>query len=196
MRQLKGLFAFSLLVSLIACLSEDQQGEVDMYFDMEQLTAQQVHLLNAMHASIEKKAVLDGVEETIVYTPDTTNWRHELEVFSVANINKAIYKGSYTFYDETDIKSNLTIRTYTHIDTTEARIPWMKVYFLNNPDHYHQVELKYKEENKVYQLERLLSMSFEDINDQMVLSSYSVQGHQEVIGDKSIAFEVHALIDL
>jgi len=175
---------------------EEKQVETKYYYALDSLLNEQVHYLAQAKASLSKKATLNEREESKSFVPDTSLWKFELDVFAQLNdINKPTNVGKYrTGRGIKDATSNLLI--YTIESTEKLPVSYLKVYYLNTLSDIRKIEGVYTEESSLLNSVRHLSMEFQNINNKIVLTSYSMTGGQKMLVGDSVQFSVHGTITL
>jgi hypothetical protein len=176
---------------------EEKRSDTNFYYPVDSLLKTQVKYLAESKAQLSKKAAIDGKEESLSFTPkDTTAWIHELDIFAELNdINKPTNVGKYrTKRGIKDITSNLLI--YTIESTEKLPVSYVKIYYLNTLSDVRKIEALYYQESSLLKTSRELSMEFQNINNKIVLTSYSIQGDQKMLIGDSVTFSVHGMITL
>lgn len=184
-----------LAIALLSC--ENKRSDTKYYYALDSVLTGQVQYLTASHAQLSKKASIGGKEETTSFVPkDTTRWRYELDVFAELNdINKPANVGKYHTADGiTDLNSNLLV--YTIESTETLPVVFLKVYYLDNLSNIRKIEGFYREESSLFRSSRQLSMEFQNINNKIVLTSYSITGGQKMLLGDSVQFSVHGMVTL
>lgn len=186
-----------LLIVIMLASCENKRSETAYYYPLDSLLNEQVQFLTLSRATLVKKAFIDGKEESVSFTPkDTTRWKYELDVFSeLRDINKPANVGKYrTEKGLKDSTSNLLIYT---IESTETMpVVFMNVYYLDTLSDIRKIEGFYREESSLLKSARHLSMEFENINNKIVLTSYSIKGGQKMLLGDSVQFSVHGMVTL
>lgn len=186
------------LLIIIACSScNTKHSNTKYYYAMDSVLNAQIQYLAQSGATLTKKASIDGKEEQTTFVPkDTDYWRYEFDVFAELNdINKPANVGKYRIVpDVKDTNSNLLI--YTVESTEPLPIAFLKVYYLNTLTNIRKIEGLYHEESSLLRSTRQLSMEFHDINNKIVLTSYSITGGQKMLLGDSVQFSVTGLITL
>jgi hypothetical protein len=157
----------------------------------------QVQYLTQAKASLSKKASIDEKAELKAFVPkDTAAWKFELDVFAQLNdINKPANIGKYrTAFAVKDSNSNLLI--YTMESTEKLPVSFLKVYYLDNLSNIRKIEGVYREESSLLSSTRHLLMEFQNINNKIVLTSYSMNGGQKMLLGDSVQFLVQGTITL
>lgn len=184
-----GIFAFG------SC--ENKSSDTRFYYSLDSLLDNQVHHLSQSKATLFKKASIGEKEEERSFVPrDTSAWQFELDVFAQLNdINKPTNVGKYrTDRAVKDIASNLLI--YTIESTERLPVSFLKVYYLGHLSNIRKIEGLYHEESSLLKSTRHLSMEFQNINNKIVLTSYSMKGGQKMLLGDSVQFSVHGTITL
>lgn len=194
------LFLILLLagLTLLSCESEKQPAT---FYPVDSLVRQQVYHLTDINAALFKEALLAGETDTVTYIPgDTLDWTRELEVFSKLNeINKPVNRGRYDVTDGLlDPGSNLTVKAFISKEPLPNEEPlavvYLKVYYQGSINKPRKIEALYDEQTLLYKSARLLSMYFQQIEDETVLTSYSVKGGQKMVLGDSVAFYISGKI--
>ena len=187
-----------LLLSALALLSCESQKPSATFYNIDSLVTGQVYHLTRINARLSKEALLSGETDTVTYTPaDTTAWIKELEPFSKLNeINKPVNRGQYEVTEGLDRGSNLTVKAFQSKSESEAELPivYLKIYYQGNIAKPRKIEALYDEDNLLYKSARLLSMHFQQVGSETVLTSYSVRGGQKMILGDSVAFYISGKI--
>lgn len=189
-----------LLVTLLAMLSCESEKQSASFYPIDSLVSQQVYLLAKIDAALFKEALLEGHTDTVTYTPaDTTVWMKELEVFKKLNeINKPVNKGRYEVTDGLlDPGSNLTVKAFTSKpldDNDPLPIVYLKIYYQGNIRKPRKIEALYDEETLLYKSARHVSMHFQQIENQTLLTSYFVKGGQKMVFGDTVTFYISGKI--
>jgi hypothetical protein len=191
-KQLFLLLTASIMFSLASCSMEKRSR--DPLYDVDSLIQTQIKYLKAYEASIEKRALLDGVQNVTTITPkDSSDWSEELAIFLELNmINKPSNKASYKIEDKLDDRSNLNIKSFT--STEELPVTFLKLYYYRSLDQLRKVEAQYSEANALYKSTRFLTMEFEQVLNKTLLTSYAVAGGQKMFLDDSVQYSIRANI--
>lgn len=179
-------------IVLSSCRSEKQPAT---FYPVDSLVTGQIHYLAGIGAGLFKEAVLSGKTDTLTYVPaDTVAWINELEVFrKLSIINKPVNKDSYEVKDGLfDPESNLKVKAFTALK--KLPVVYLKVYYHGSIRKPRKIEALYDEANPLYKSGRLLSMHFQQIEDQTVLTSYLIRGGQRMALGDSVAFYVKGRI--
>jgi hypothetical protein len=166
-------------------------------YPLDSLIKAQAGLLSDAKATLEKTAEIDGDKEEISRIPtDTIEWMHELDIFTALNsINLTTSADSYLVEDGLkDRTSNLTIKSFTA--TKDLPVAYHKVFYHGEIDKLRRIEALYHEENALLKGSRHLTMEFHDIYDRPTLTSYVVEGGQEMFFSKNVKFSVKGTITI
>lgn len=193
---MRGLIFF--LVTIIAFSScENKRSDPKYYYALDSVLNKQTKFLANSKAILTKDAFIDGKRETKTYTPASdTAWTHELDVFAALNdINKPSNVGKYHVDSKAkDLNSNLLVYTIESNETLP--IAFVKVYYLNTLSNIRRIEGFYREESSLLKSSRQLSMEFQNINNKIVLISYSIVGGQKMLLTDSVLFSVNGMVTL
>ena len=177
-------------------MSCESEKESATFYPIDSLVSAQVYYLTEIDAALFKEALLEGKSDTVTYTPgDTTTWMKELEVFRKLNeINKPVNRERYEVSDGLlDPASNLTVKAVTsktRPDGDPVPIVYLKIYYQGNLQKPRKIEAQYDEQTLLYKSARHLSMRFQQIGNQTVLTSYAVQGGQKMVLGDSVAVHI------
>ena len=177
---------------MCACNSSEKEG---MLYPIDSLVTAQIQELSAVHARLQKEAVLGETADSISYTPgDSLNWAKELDIFKQLNIiNKPINYHTYRVEDGIqDSSSNLTVKSF--VNTTNVPVRFLRVYYQLSIDKPRKIEASYVEKSTLYVSERLLNLEFSQINNKTILTSYSISGAQKIILADSVPFLIKGKI--
>lgn len=194
-RILKIAGTLGLFFLLFSC--EQETRRLHAYYPVDSLIHAQVKLLQKSGAVLTKKAEIDGVEDETSFTPkDSTAWANELDIFfELSLINNPIHAGKYVVENGlNDQNSNLSIRSYTGKNVLP--VVYLKLFYLDKPSNIRRMEALYREENALLKGSRLLILEFQEIRDQIVLTSYSIEGSQKMFLGDPVQFSIKGTITL
>ena len=186
------LIVFILATGLLSCSEEKPRAA---FFPIDSLISGQARTLTKIKAGLFKESLLSGKTDTITYTPsDTATWINELDIFKKLDIiNKPVNRGSYLIDDGLfDPGSNLTVKAFTSLK--KLPVVYLKIYYQGDITKPRKLEALYDEENPLYQSARHLSMHFQQVGSQTVLTSYVIKGGQKMILGDSVAFYISGKI--
>ncbi|MDL5047375.1 hypothetical protein QQ054_15255 [Oscillatoria amoena NRMC-F 0135] len=165
------------------------------YFPVDSLIrAQAIHLVE-INASLTKHAQIDGTEETTSFIPaDTNAWLKELDIFSALNaINKPVNHGGYEVTEGRDeASSNLVVRAFT--SKISLPVEWLKVYYQDSPRNIRRMEALYREDSSLMKGSRMVIMEFQELNNKITLTSYSIEGGQAMFLASPVEFSITGTI--
>ena len=188
-------FFFSAILFLALFSCDSKKSKTSNYYSVDSLVNAQIKFLSESKVLLTKKAEINGVEESKVFTPkDSSAWAHELDIFAELNaINSPVNAGNYGVENGVrDSTSNLSIRLITA--KTALPIVYVKVFYLDALSKIRRVEALYKEENSLLKGSRLLILEFQEINNKTVLVSYSIEGSQQMFIGDAVQFVVKGTI--
>lgn len=191
----RGVFIVLSIIILSSCANK--RSDTKYYYALDSLLSEQTKFLSNAKAKLTKKASLDERQETKSYVPASdTAWIHELDVFAELNdINKPANVGKYrTEPGIKDTNSNLLI--YEIKSTEQLPVVFLKVYYLQNLSNIRKIEGFYREESTLLKSSRQLTMEFQNINNKIVLTSYSILGGQKMLLGDSVQFSVNGMVTL
>ncbi len=88
------LLPISLIALLTACDVTTTEQQPNVYFDTKTVIDTQITLLNRAKPMVQKTVLLDNRNQTQRLTD--IDWKHELDLFLQADINKPAFRTSYT----------------------------------------------------------------------------------------------------
>ena len=176
------IIPFLLISILTRCNQSSVEQDIHVYFDLDSLVKGQANILKTKKVILNKKVVINDKTEIREISTDSLEWLEELELFSLANINKPVNQGMYEVIDRKDVESNLIVRDYTHKVQEEAAVPYMRLWYLQDVSNIRKIQLKFVQDNIVYHSERVLTMELTDIESPGVLQYYSILGYQKLTG--------------
>lgn len=186
-----------MVILAVAASSCQEEKQPATFYPVDSLISGQIHHLTEIRAGLFKEALLSGKADTVTYIPrDTVAWQNELGIFQKLDIiNKPVNKGSYLIDDGLfDPGSNLTVKAFTSLK--KLPVVYLKIYYQGSIDRPRKIEALYDEENALYHSARLLSMHFEQIQNRVVLTRYSIKGGQKMIFGDSVAFFISGKIQV
>jgi hypothetical protein len=174
----------------------DQKTERAHFYPIDSLVKNQKLNLTKNQAILYKYAILQQGIDTIIYTPkDTIEWGEELDIFGDLDvINKPVNKGLYLDTLLYDPGSNLTVKAFT--TTKDLPVKSLRIFYDRSDRIPRKIEAEHQEVNFLFSTYRTLSMEFQQIDDQTVLTSYTISGGQKMILGDSISFSVRGRIQV
>ena len=191
---LKACLFYIFLMALFSCsrIEREKPG----FYSMDSLLARQSKYLARNASGLTKVSNLDVHSDTVRVTPRSTEeWARELEIFAaIEDINKPANKDFYKIEMLPDSKSNLVVKAFT---TNEALpVEFLRLYYQATEDRVRKIEAKYNESNVLYKSTRLLTMEFQQIDENIVLTSYEIQGNQKMFLSDSVKYSIRGDVTL
>lgn len=181
---------FLFILVLVSSCSENDQGTL-MYFNIDSLIDANVAYLSEAQPMLEKRATVAGKASVVTIIPkDSVSWANELDIFrEIDRINKPINRGSYKIEkDLKDSHSNLNIYRFTA--TTNLPLKFVEIYYQNSLSHIKKVTARYSEQNRLYSSSRYFALEMRDVYNKTVITSYFIEGGQEMMLGDSVHFEI------
>jgi hypothetical protein len=178
-----------------SCNTKNNKAAV--YYPVDSLIQTQVVFLTESKAQLTKKAEIDGAEETNSFSPkDSLAWTHELDIFAELNvINSPVNAGKYIVENEVkDSNSNLSIRLFK--GKPNLPVVYLKIFYLDHLSKIRRIEALYREENSLLKGSRLLILEFQEIHNKTILTSYSIEGSQQMFMGDPVQFAVRGTITI
>jgi hypothetical protein len=184
----------SIILLLMACENPSESVNKLYAFD-SLLQSQALHLAHAK-AVLKKEVEMGGHRQQSIAQPkDSIAWSNELGIFNqLSAINKPVNRSSYTVTQQQDSLSNLfmkVIRTNKNLPLKEV-----KLYYLNTPVNLRKVEGRLNERNSLYKSARVLTVFFNEVDNKIMLTSYSIQGGQHMIFGDTVQFDIRASVTI
>jgi hypothetical protein len=183
---------FAALVGLVSCQKPSTQNQ-GLLFNVDSLINYQINSLQQRKPVLHKLTVAgDELNETVLENTKV-DWAKELEMFRVISvINKPIYRSAYAITITPDIRSNLTVKSWTAIQDVPVRI--IKVYYLDDPHQIRRLEVYLKDENFVFSSHRTLKLLFGSLESPPQLQEYSISVYQKFVWDMPHNFSLRGQI--
>jgi len=184
-----GLLCFIILLLLHSSCSNNKKYRGGLY-SVDSLISAQARYLSENKASLSKTTRLGDRKDNVLVIPkDTIAWKKELEIFvALEIINKPINRSLYKSEITSDIRSNLSVRSFTA--TEELPVKYLKIYYRDTPDKVRLIEAQYDESNALFKSARSLTMEFLEVNNKTVLTSYSIVGGQKMFLGDSVEYNI------
>ncbi len=185
---------FLILFFAAACnpAEENPQKVRREYFDIKGLLDKQIELLDSIGPSLHKIAVIDGVRDTITYTPGSSGWRKELEIFDEADLNKPRLKGLYEISEKKSPESYEII--YASKDPHSTPIDSLFVSVKTADKKSMKIHVLFHAGNFFYSSSQRLELDFTDMNGQLFLKSFDIQGWQKLILRDTTLYHIEASV--
>jgi hypothetical protein len=181
-----------LFVGIISCKPDSKTIAL---YPIDSLVTAQINYLTKSKAGLTKSGSLSDKNDAITYTPkDTVAWINELEIFrQLKAMNKPVNRDSYLVDDNLyDPSSNLTVKAFTSLK--DLPVKYVRVFYQTSIHQPRKIEALVEEKNVMYKSGRLLTMEFQQINNETVLTAYAIDGGQEMLLDDSVSFSVRGKI--
>ena len=147
-------------------------------------------MLTQNQATLHKHAVFNGMNDDTVFRADSTIWQNELEIFrQLQAINKPVNRDNYLVDDGLyDPASNLTVKAFS----TSANLPvkYVRVFYQDSLSKPRKIEALYDNKNTLYASSRLLTLEFGRFKNKLVLTSYAIEGGQQMKLGDSVMFKI------
>jgi hypothetical protein len=169
---------------------------VKPYFDFDSLVQAQQHLLKSSGASVTKQATVNDRHETVTFTPDTTQWKNELEIFAQLDVvNKPMYKTAYRIsHGLKDPNSNLIVKEYRA--TVPSPIPYVLFYYQPDTRQLRKIAGRLEETNALFSSVRVVTLEFDELQGHTALEKYTLHGVQKMIMTDSTVFDIEGKINV
>ena len=170
---------------------QQQQRAESKFYNIDSLINSQLVILNSTKPSITKVATIDSANDESTFTPDSAQWVNELAVYRHLDvINKPIYVDAYRVAEEQDANSNLKVRAFNALKNVPLKS--LRIYYQDTADKVRKIEASLDEQNSLYYTSRKFSI---ELDDQMTLSRFSIQGTQKMILRDSVKFSISTKVN-
>jgi hypothetical protein len=193
MKQL--IIFFSVLLTLTACKNNTPTLVANIQPNPDSLWNAQVAYLSNVKATLKKEVEMNNTKEVVTLNPkDSLAWSKELEVLrAIKNIQQPSIAIQYTSVKSKDAFSNLFVTTYS----TEEKLTLKTLRIFSTPDGIlKKIEGDFKEINSLLSTERTIALYFSDVYNKTVLTSYSVNGYQQLVLSDTVFFNLKANISI
>lgn len=166
-----------------------EQNTVHTYYDLKGLIENQIVLLNEKKPKVSKTIVLNGKKE--VNATANIDWKKELELFTQADINKPAYKNSYSVKNK-----NASEIEYVLKSADDLNVQFLKIKMDTVQKQPYLIQALLKSQNKIYESEKYIELTFANKNNEWQPTSYSVKGYQKLLLMDPKTFNIYAKIGL
>lgn len=186
MRFISVLFALALILS--GCQNPTDTNAPTSYFDLKGFIANQVTELNKRKPLVSKTMTMGNDKDSISTT--AIDWTKELELFTQADLNKQAYQLSYDTTQPTPF-------TYVYVLKSGEKLPVksLKIVVDETSKQPKLIEALLKEENKLYDSEKQLSLTCTMRPEGVwLLKTYEISGFQHLTMADKKPFSVKGII--
>lgn len=172
-----------LVMGMAAC------GEVtgiadNRFVAVDSLLDEQVRLLEALDPGIKKTVLSAGRQETKVFRE--IDWQKELSGFRQADLSKPGLRGAYTVEE---IAPNVRVFRVKPGENSEVQL--LRVEFTDD-NRVKSLQSLVEDENYLYHTRRTFRVEFGPKGGRWLVSSYQVEGFQELLWSEAKPFAVRA----
>jgi hypothetical protein len=173
-----------------ACQNEeDRNKDEKFYFDLKSFVENQIVYLNDKKPIVSKTVGLDG--KTVSNESKDIDWKKELELFVQADLNKPSYRQSYMV--ERKDSSTYEYRLKPNVDLP---VTYLKIITDSSLHQTIYVKALFQSSNRIYKSEKTIELSCTRGDNIWELTSYSVNGYQQLIFMDRKTFDIKANIGL
>ncbi|WP_439555321.1 hypothetical protein [Dyadobacter sp.] len=182
--------AFLMTAMLASCDHQrEDENEVKRYFDLKGFVENQIVYLNEKKPVATKSAKLDDELETV--TSNAIDWKKELELFMLADINRPSYAQSYNVTRE-----DSSTYEYTLKENSDLPVRYLKIITDTTVKSPTKVLATLLSRNRIYESKKQIELTCQKKDNLWQISAYSVKGYQKLIFMESKRFEISAKIGL
>lgn len=162
--------------------------------DIDSLIDKQVMYLLQHDVSLHKSASVGGVSSDSTWVPSEFQWRTELKSFGdLGLIHKTLYKDVYHAEGPLeDSRSNLHIQRFT---TTQAPLTSLDIYYMEEASRFRRLEGIFHSVNRLYATHRTLTMEFDEVQGNPILTHYRISGYQKLALRDTVHFTIEGVIN-
>jgi hypothetical protein len=186
---------YCVLLALTACKNNTPALVANIQPNPDSLWKAQVAYLSTIKATLKKEVEINNTKEVVTLNPkDSLAWSKELEVLlAIKNIQQPSIAIQYKSVKSKDSASNLIVTTYS----TEEKIKLKALRIFSTPDGMlKKIEGDFKEINSLISTERTIALYFSYVYNKTVLTSYSVNGYQQLVLSDTVFFNLKANISI
>ena len=177
------------LAILCSCQRPDDHTAVSTYYSVDSLIAGQQQVLYEKEAKLRKMAFIGTDSSSADFQPDSLQWLDELNILKKADITNPALSGTYISEIVSDEHSNLTVLVLSS-DLKNAEVKFIKLYYLDQISALRKVEALWVEKNPLSSSQKQMTLVFEDIRDDILLTQYKITGVQKMISQDTIDFQI------
>jgi hypothetical protein len=109
-------------------------------------------------------------------------------------INKPTNKVYYQADDLSDIRSNLNVKAFSTKEDLPIR--YLSVYYHDDISKLRKLEAEFNELNSLYKSSRMLVMEFQQMGNNVVLTSYEIVGGQKMFLGDSVQYNIKGTLSI
>ena len=166
-----------------------------VHYNLKEVLNKQIDLLLSKEAVLYKFSIVNDEGDTVKIQPDSLRWGKEFELFFAADINEPALMGSYSESIENDESSNLSVLVFQSLEE-DLKVKELKVYYLNDLKAIKKITADYDASQLAVSAKTRFELSFEEIHNQNLLTSYRVEGYHNMMGTDSLGYTVNAKIEI
>ena len=174
---------------LFSCESGINNNQVrgNSYFDLNHLLEEQQNLLDSLSPELIKIAFLSGQPDTVRFSPDSTDWVRELDIFFELDLNSPVLRDQYSI-TEYDSVGGYKITIYERKDQKKDGVQFLKM--VEKERDILIIEGVYHEKSLLYDTYRRLQLQMAKDNGINRISNYSVIGRQKMIFQDTVRYKI------
>jgi hypothetical protein len=185
----------ALMVGLSFAVSCNEKQNRHALYDIDSLVSFQIESLAKLQATLEKEAFVGSGKDDTVYIPkDSMAWNNELAIFrELDQINKPVNRSGYIVDDSLfDPTTNLTVKAISAVN--ELPVKYVRIFYDKDMTKPRKIEALYNDNNQMYSTGKIMTMEFQNVNNQHVLTAYTVQGGQKMFMGDSVTYVIKGKI--
>ncbi len=186
-------YFFILLLVASACVTPEQSGSSQSYFDIKPVLQDQLSNMISLSPQIRKIAQIGDSVETQVMVPDSAQWANELNIFFNADINKPVLRGEYQEVEiPSEPSSNLKILSYQAVNKDAGlKVESLKIFYVDSHQDIRKIEATLVEGNALFEGRTNLQLELnEDGNRDLILHKFIIEGAQKMVTVDSVLYRV------
>lgn len=196
-KSIKPAFCMGLICAMLMFSCDVKNKQSSGYYPIDSLLDAQIGTLLKSRAKLTKQSSMSGLNSVNEYTPtDSASWEKELAILGeIDAINRPTSKGLYKVDKAlTDPGSNLKVDVFTA--TENLPVHSLRIYYQNEPAQIRRIEAILEEENALYTSVKNLDLEFQDIDQLLVLTGYTIEGSQKMYLKDSVQYKIAVAITL
>lgn len=184
----KSALFFFICLFLLACnvRPEQEASDFQSYFDLESFLDEQIEMMLAQKAGVEKNLESNGRKDEITIEINSADeWKEQLSLFYEANIDQPGYQGSFKI----DSLNSEGLKKVLY-EAKNEKTPIQRFECNYQSGELVEIHIDFIEKNLVYNDKKMLSLFMQGER----LVGYSIQGNEAMRLKEDMIYSVEAVI--
>ena len=149
-------------------------------------------MLDSIRPILYKKAVIDGKEESMEFTPTDSIWTKELMIFRSADINKSMFADSYISSEDSNSETKTIL--YKSKIPKSTKVDVLTITLSAQDNNPLKIHASISQGNSLFESQKILEMSLKNYQGQQRIIRYSIEGWQKMISKESTTYHIESNI--